>query len=86
MIILITASLSSNTYNKASWRADWTFEGTESMSKHRFYCEICGVCLYHSQVAPFDLKYEKYFQRQKQLDTMIPEQANHLISVLCPER
>ena len=32
MIILITASLSSNTYNKASWRADWTFEGTESMS------------------------------------------------------
>ena len=31
-IILITASLSSNTYNKASWRADWTFEGTDSMS------------------------------------------------------
>ena len=30
-IILITASLSSNTYNKASWREDWTFEGTESM-------------------------------------------------------
>ena len=32
MIILITASLSSNTYNKASWRADWTCEGTASMS------------------------------------------------------
>ena len=32
MIILITASLSSNTYNKASWREDCTFEGTESMS------------------------------------------------------
>ena len=32
MIILITASLSSNTYNKASWREDWTFEGTASMS------------------------------------------------------
>ena len=32
IIILITASLSSNTYNKASWRADWTFEGTASMS------------------------------------------------------
>ena len=32
IIILITASLSSNTYNKASWREDWTFEGTESMS------------------------------------------------------
>ena len=32
MIILITASLSSNKHNKASWRADWTFGGTESMS------------------------------------------------------
>ena len=31
MIILITASLSSNTYNKASWREDWAFEGTESI-------------------------------------------------------
>ena len=28
--------------------------------------------------APFDLKYEKYFQRQKQLHPIIPEQANHL--------
>ena len=31
MIILITASLSSNTYDKASWCEDWTFEGTESI-------------------------------------------------------
>ena len=31
IIILITASLSSNTYNKASWCADWTFDGTKSM-------------------------------------------------------
>ena len=30
MIILITASLSSNTYNKASWWEDWTFEGIKS--------------------------------------------------------
>ena len=30
MIILITVSLSSNTYNKASWREDWTFEGIKS--------------------------------------------------------
>ena len=30
LIILITASLSSNTYNKASWYEDWTFEGTRS--------------------------------------------------------
>ena len=32
MIILITASLSSNTNNKASRRADWRLEGTASMS------------------------------------------------------
>ena len=31
MIILITASLSSNPYNKASWCEDWTFEGTQSI-------------------------------------------------------
>ena len=31
IIILITASLSSNTYNKASWCEKWTFEGTQSM-------------------------------------------------------
>ena len=30
MIILITASLSSNTYNKNSWCEDWTFEGSET--------------------------------------------------------
>ena len=30
MIILKTASLSSNTYNKASWSGTWTFEGTLS--------------------------------------------------------
>ena len=32
IIILITASLSSNTYNKASWCADWKFQETKSMS------------------------------------------------------
>ena len=31
MIILITASLFSNTCNKASWCENWTFEGTQSM-------------------------------------------------------
>ena len=84
IIILITASLSSNTYNKASRLADWTFEGTESMSwiTSIFY----EICFYHSQVAPFDLKYEKYFQEQTQLDPIVPEQATHPISVQCPER
>ena len=31
MIILITASLSSDTYKKASWCEDWTLDGTQSM-------------------------------------------------------
>ena len=31
MITLISASLSSNTYNKTSGSEDWTFERTESM-------------------------------------------------------
>ena len=31
MIILITASFLSNTYNKASWCENWTFEGTQSI-------------------------------------------------------
>ena len=34
----------------------------------------------------FDLKYEKYFQRQKQLDPTIPEQANDPVSIPCAER
>ena len=36
-------------------------------------------CLfYHSQVAPFDLKFERRFpKKKKQLDPIIPEQANH---------
>ena len=44
------------------------------------------VCEHHYQVAPIDLKHEKHFQEQKQLDPIIPEQANHLISAQCPKR
>ena len=61
-------------------------EQNQCLSSHRFYCEICGVCLHHSQVSPIDLKHEKYFQKQKQLDPIVPEQATHPISVQCPER
>ena len=39
-----------------------------------------------SQVPPIDLKHEKHFQEQKQLDPIVPEQANHPISVQCPTR
>ena len=42
------------------------------------------VCEHHYQVALIDLKHEKHFQRQKQLDPIIPEQATHPISVQCP--
>ena len=43
MIILITPSLSSNTYNKASWCEDWMFEGTQSMLFKTL--NILGDCL-----------------------------------------
>ena len=50
MIILITASLSSNTYNKASWWEDWTFEGINqrcpnhwSLHEISFIFELCEV-------------------------------------------
>ena len=48
--------------------------------------ETRGVCDHHSQVSPIDLKHEKYFQEQKQLNPIVPERVNHPISVLCPER
>ena len=40
MIILITASLSSNTYNKASWCEDWTFEENQHCLDHQSFHEI----------------------------------------------
>ena len=46
----------------------------------RFTFEIYDVCEHHYQVALIDLKHEKHFQEQKQLNPIIPEQANHLIS------
>ena len=61
-------------------------EQNQCLASHRFYCEICGVCDHHSKVSPIDLKHEKYFQEQKQLDPIVPERVNHPISVQCPER
>ena len=43
MIILITASLSSNTYNKASWWEEWTFENHWSLFEIAGVCESCEV-------------------------------------------
>ena len=39
-----------------------------------------------SNSVPIHLKHEKYFQRQKQLDPIIPEQANHPVSIQRPKR
>ena len=54
MVILITASLSSNTHNKASWFENWTFEGVSYHGKQRV------SPLYHGS--------ESCFQRLKQSD------------------
>ena len=40
IIILITASLSSNTWNKASWREELTFEGIKSTLSRSSFHEI----------------------------------------------
>ncbi len=86
IIRLITASLSSNTYNKASWREDWTFEGTESMSfiTSIFLWDLW--CLWSSQVSPIDLKHEKHFKEQKQSAPTTREQEARLISIQRPKR
>ena len=55
-------------------------EQNQCLSLHRFYCETCGICDHHSQVSPIDLKHEKHFQEQKQLDPIVPERANHIES------
>ena len=47
--------------------------------------EICDFFQYQ-QVAPFCLKSKSRFQKQTQLDPIIPEQANHPISIQCPKR
>ena len=62
---LLQLHWSSNTYSKTSWRADWTFEGTESMS---FITSILSWdlwCLWSSFTGfpPFELKTQETFPR-----------------------
>ena len=68
MIILITASLSSNTNNKASWCEDWTFEEhNQCDGTHWSFLEIFDS--YHWQrVSPDFQESESCFQGQKQSD------------------
>ena len=87
MIILMTASLSSNTYNKTSdAKIGRLREQHQCLSSHRFSCEACDVCEHHTQVSLIHLKHEKHFHEQKRLDPIVPEQAHHPISVQCPKR
>ena len=55
-------------------------EQNHCLSSHRFSCEVYDVCEHHSQVSLIDLKHEKHFQEQKQLDPIVPEQANPNLS------
>ena len=83
MIILITASLSSNTYNKASWCENRTFEGTQGQhfSKHWTFLEIVylardSLSQFKQRVAPFYHGSESCFQgQQKQSNPTNQEQG-----------
>ena len=87
IIILITASLSSNTYNKTSWRTDRTFD-RNSVNVFRYIDFVVRLVVFVIilRFPPIDLKHEKYFQEQKRLDPIVPEQAIHPISVQCQKR
>ena len=77
-----------NTYNKASWREDWTFEGTESMSSITsiFFWDLWRLWTSWSSFPDLSETRET-FPKTEQLDPMSSrEQANHLISVQCPKR
>ena len=97
MIILITVSLSSNTYNKASLCEDWTFEGRKStLSKSLTLFEI--ACVYEScevenkfhlssqRVSPFYHGSESCFQELKQSDPINQEREYHPTSLLHPKK
>ena len=65
MIILITASLSSNTYNKASWREDWNVlrEQKSIFSITLIFPWDFWFLSIIQQVAPFCLKSESRFHK-----------------------
>ena len=91
MIILITASLSSNTYNNASWCENWTFEGTQSTYSKRWTfleiaCLALDFCHSSQRVAPFYNGSESCFQEQKQSDPINRERESRPISIQRPKR
>ena len=86
MIILITAYCpQTHTIKLLDAQIGHLEEQNQCHAQHRSSFETYDF-YEHYQVAPICLKHEKHFQKQKQLDPIIPEQANHLISVQCPKR
>ena len=63
-------------------------EQNQCLSSHRFDYETCSVFVHHSQVSPYRSETREIFRknRNKQLNPIVPERANHLISIPCPER
>ena len=97
MIILITASLSSNTYNKASWREDWTFEGIKStLSKSLIFpwdCLRLWIVWGGGQTSRLfnngssrSIQFWVVFPRTKQSDPINHDREYHLTSIQCPKR
>ena len=90
VIILITASLSPNTYNKAFWWEElhvWRNKINIVQIIDHIVWEVenkFAVCSLTSRPVLFGA--ESCFQQQKILDPTLPEQADHPISVQCPKR
>ena len=78
--------LRTNTIKLLDARIGHLRERNQCLPSHRSSFETYDVCEHHYQVAPIYLEHKKHFQYQKQLDPIMPEQANHLISVQCPKR
>ena len=76
MIILITTSLSSNTYKKLlDARIGHLKEQNQCFPLHRSSFEIYDACEHHYQVALIDLKYEK-ISRDRKLDPIAIKPSN----------
>ena len=85
MIILISVSLSSTQTRKLLYARIWK-NRIDFIHDIDFLMRLVVFVFITSQVSPFDLKYENYFQEHEQLDPIIPEEANHPISIPCPKR
>ena len=81
IIILITASLSSNTYNKASWCENWTFEGINQCYSTRWsfleiVCLRFALCYRWQRVSPVFQESESCFQGRNKSRAGIPSNLN----------